>query len=142
MDTKSLVTMVILASICSIGLLFQVIEVTNSYLEYRIRRVIIRNFAFNIIPPGVSLCFDLSEVIPYEIVQKFGRNSNGTFDTSGRSSDNETSWWKKFYQFLDVAPLATLFNVTPSGEEALKENNGCAIRFPGEYTMSFLDRSD
>lgn len=118
---------IILITICSFGLLVQVTEVTKSYLEYKIRRVILRNFPFTLDPPAISICFNIYYLIPTQV-----------FDVESTSN---SSYWKKFYDYMEITPMKELFNLTPKVDELLVADNGCAIRFPSRYAMSFLNRS-
>lgn len=122
------VPLAILTIFCFLGLLYQVFEVTKSYLEHKIRRVIIRDFPFELDPPAVSLCFELAHVIP---VHNFGVYQ-----------DNDPNYWTKFYDFMKITSAKDLFNLAPSIKNVFKKNFGCAIRFPSMYTMTFLSNKN
>ena len=119
---------VVLIISCSIGLVVQVTEVTKSYLEYRIRRVTVHTFAYSINPPAISICFDIAEVIPKEVTRTFNNNSK------------DGQWWTDYNRFLSRTPLSDLFELTPSADETLKDRTACAIQFPTEFSMSYLDK--
>lgn len=118
---------VILIILCAIGLIVQVTEVTKSYVEYRIRRVTVHKFPHSINPPAISICFDISKVIPIEVASTF-------------NNTNDNYWWTDYNRFLSRTPLSDLFELTPSADQALKNRTGCAIRFPTEFSMSYLNK--
>lgn len=118
---------VILIISCSIGLMVQMTEVTKSYLEYRIRRVTVHKFTHAINPPAISICFDIAEVMPEKVTRTFNNSNDG-------------EWWTDYNRFLSRTPLSDLFELTPRGDQTLKDRTACAIRFPTEFSMSYLNK--
>lgn len=133
MNIKPIYSSILITVICCIGLLYQVTEVTKSYLSYRIRRIISRDFPTFLDPPAISLCFDLSVVIPIEVFKSI---------TSKHRETASSEYWGNFYDFLKVTPIKELFKLSPKVNETLKNSFGCAIRFPTEYSMFFMDNKD
>lgn len=102
---------------CLAGCGYQIIDIGKRYFSYRTKKFVDVHILNSIKPPGVSICFSLSEMI-------FG------VEYARKHS-------KEVYQFFDETPVSKLFAMTPSNESVLNPGTGCTPRFPDQMSWKF-----
>ena len=113
------------ATICTIGLVFQINEVSLQYFAYQTQSRVVAVPHYKIRVPSLSTCFRIYDIINFDRVkEEFGIE---IFDSNG------TRNWTAIGILKQTVPVKYLFRMTPNVTQIIRRKNyGCLIRFPDE----------
>lgn len=125
--SKNVVLDLIIVTIASCGLIFQVFNISERYFQFKTRTVIILENPIAINIPTLSTCWDLEDILD---VQKINQETNISFPNWDEFKyKNYSAYWNAVKQLT----VADYFKYTPSNESILQKLQGCIIRTPKTY---------
>ena len=114
--------------ICTIGLMVQVIDVTQRYLQYPTKTLIQMEVALKIKMPSLSVCFRSDGLLKRSLIK----------DMKGITLPITDANWTAYYEALEKLSVKDLFHFSPQANEILaKDNAACMIRFPGSFAVQY-----
>lgn len=124
-------------TICVLGLVLQVNEVSISYFKFQSDSRVKVAPHFNIKVPSTSICFRVVDIIQPSKIKSKWRTKIYKF---GHRLFN----WKKFGNFRMNTSVGELFDYTPGVDEIVFNDegmHGCMIRFPKKHIMKRFNAS-
>ena len=106
--------------LCSLGLLYQVEQISERYFKFQSRSDIHLSIPENTTMPRISTCWYLKSVM----------------------KGMEEKSVEEFYNKLDTMTVEEIFNSVPPVENIMKEEEGCAIRKPSQFISIYPNRSE
>ena len=122
-------------TVCSIGLILQVNNVSRRFFEYRTRTLVTLVLSTTTIYPSISTCWRINDIIDIDAVKVRYP------DIQLKRWNEEGFTWKSFHNMTKEFTISDLFNFTPGIHNVLEQNSGCRIRYPKKYVLS-RDKTD
>ena len=134
MNLSECVPISILITICSLGLLYQVEEVSDRYFRFETGTVVTLLVPDEIRYPWMSVCFEYHDLInrslfrtKYNVTLKYFREA----DFDGFEFSEQTK----------MLSISQMFQLTPSIEDVLSNMAACEIHFPGKFTVDHMNKT-
>ena len=119
---------IILIACC--GLIFQIINISDRYFQFKTRTIIGITNPLHINIPTLSTCWDSEDVLEIsEIEEKL----NISFPSTEQIKKNLTLYWNA----AENLNASDYFDFTPSNESILENDTGCSIRYPGRVSPQY-----
>lgn len=114
--------------VCMIGLIVQVTDVTNRYLEYRTKTLIEMELPVRIQMPKLSVCFRSDGLLKKDAIR---RTKNIIIPEGSKN-------WTAFYLEVEKLSVQDMFDYTPSPSEVLaSKNTACQVRMPKSFSIKY-----
>lgn len=118
MNRKRVIS-VLLFSLCLIGCLYQVSDISSVYFLFQTKTSVEINIVTSLPMPILSTCWDLRNVMNFDVISHDFGFKIPKFDSL---SD--------YYSILNNLTIKQIFNYTPSVDSTI---DACIIRYPYEY---------
>lgn len=112
----------------SIGLIIQVIYISERYFQFQTRTTISVKNPQDITIPSLSSCWDMKDILNVTAV-------NEETDQNVPSYEEYRANASLYWEAVDQITVKQLFMYTPSNESILRILNGCIFRLPRKYTL-------
>ena len=111
-----------------IGLIVQVTDVTDRYLEYRTKTLIEMELPQRIQMPKLSVCFRSDGLLKRDAIQR----AKNIIVPEGSKN------WTAFYLAVEKLSAQDMFDYTPSPSEVLTSNEtACHVRMPKRFSIKY-----
>ena len=129
----SRIPFLILISICSLGLLFQIGQVSERYFRYGTGTIVNLFVPEEIYYPWMSVCFEYNDLINRSL---FRSKYNVTLKYWHDTGYNGT----EFNEQTKKLTVSQMFELTPSVDDILDDPIACQIHLPDKFNIDHMDK--